>query len=45
MNDGENGYGDQYRDAALIAMAENGWLPAEYTRRKYAYERENCNIK
>lgn len=32
---------NQYRDTALTAMAENGWLPAEYTTDKYAYEREN----
>ena len=42
------GYGDQYRQTALAAMLEAGWLPEQYGEKLpsggtnvYAYEREN----
>ena len=27
------GYGDQYRQTALMAMCENGWIPEKYGKR------------
>lgn len=42
------GYGDQYRYTALLAMAENAWLPEKYQKKNDGrpgdyvyYEREN----
>ena len=43
------GYGEQYRDTALLAMSKAGWIPAKYreagdpaeTSTLYRYEREN----
>lgn len=42
------GYGDHYRQTALLAMSEAKWLPVKYRGRhknglslSYAYEREN----
>jgi hypothetical protein len=42
------GYGDQYRQTALSAMAASRWIPARYAKRNangsdslYLYEREN----
>ena len=35
------GYGDAYRQFALQAMAEAGWLPEKYRENPYLYEREN----
>lgn len=42
------GYGDHYKQTALEAMAEAGWLPEKYRGRhtngsplSYTYEREN----
>ncbi|KKL62234.1 hypothetical protein LCGC14_2187200 [marine sediment metagenome] len=43
------GYGDQYRQTALEAMAENKWIPVKYRgnhkstgiNKSYLYEREN----
>ena len=43
----EYGYGDQYRQTALLAMAENKWLPVRYRDHTAcggawnAFEREN----
>ena len=36
------GYGDHYRQSALQAMFEAGWLPKKYGEKDvYMYEREN----
>ena len=35
------GYGDHYRQTALKAMAENGWIPNKYKEKAIYYEREN----
>jgi hypothetical protein len=36
------GYGDQYRQTALDAMFQAGWLPKKYNKDTiYLYEREN----
>ena len=47
----EYGYGEHYKQTALTAMVENGWLPEEYIsnvnnipagkKGYYMYEREN----
>lgn len=35
------GYEDHYKQTALKAMVDNGWIPTEYNDRPYLYEREN----
>jgi hypothetical protein len=35
------GYGDCYRQTALQAMCDAGWLPEQYHKEPYMYEREN----
>ena len=36
------GYGEHYRQTALEAMAEAGWLPSKYDKQSsYLFEREN----
>ena len=36
------GYGETYRDNALVAMLKAGWLPKKYNDKiAYLYEREN----
>ena len=37
------GYGDQYRQTALSAMVEAGWLKGYDKETVYRYERENDN--
>ena len=36
------GYGDQYRETALMEMFANKWMPKKYNvNNRYLYEREN----
>ena len=37
----QRGYGDYYKQMALAAMNEAGWLPEEYKKAPYLYERDN----
>lgn len=38
----QRGYGEFYRQMALEAMSEAGWLPEKYSgRNAFLYEREN----
>jgi hypothetical protein len=38
----KRGYGDFYKQMALEAMSEEGWLPEKYSgKNAYMYEREN----
>lgn len=32
------GYGDKYRETAIVLMAENGWIDGRYKKEPYQFE-------